>query len=451
LGAPISAAAFVNDTLRALLQGLGTESDRIARASTLQALGAQRLDEEIPATDGSPDRRIRALTDALVSGLAFTDGPVLRPDSFDTRIEQVSEQLAVSTECLRRAAIAIRSSRMTCLISHDLSAGRRLARAVCSQIYERYPRQLPWQDEAQFFSLPRPGSGEHMTSPGGWLYRTIASNWRRDEIDPFQPEQVGPASRMPVIAQRGDDWHVFQGTWLVINGAERLSESTIYGLSQALDAGIFQGITPDGRICRIPIPKDFRVCLVAQWEPAFLPNSSPLIRVEGCSDDDIGIERLLAVVSDRMGAPADSASAGGRRQAAHAIFERARWLKLATVCSQSMCETALSYAAVTGGHPMRAAQGGLHAVYEHRLNILPDQVAEYVMGVLNDVDESLMRTLLINLAKAGHLQKGAPLRWLFPTLKLSDTASAKEYSAFFKACADTDFSRSVDSQAGKGA
>ena len=355
MGSPISAAVFVNDTLRALLQGLGTEGERIARANTLQSLGAQRLEGELTTLGGTPDGRIRALTDTLVSGLAYPDGPVGRPEDFDSRISQVAEQLAACPSSVKAAALAVRSSPMTCLISTDLAEGRRFAESICTQIYERYPRQIPWHDERQFFSLPIPGNDGQLTSPGGWVYRTVASNWRRDEIDPFQPEQSTPVSRMPVVAPRGDDWQVFQGTWLVLNGAERLQESTIYALHHALSAGIFQGITPDGRLCRIPIPKDFRVILVAQWEPAFLSLGTPQVKVAANPDSDVAIERL-AVAAERIGSPTDSAGAGGRRQAAEAILETARWLRLATPCSQSMCETALCYAAVTGGQPLSAAQ-----------------------------------------------------------------------------------------------
>ena len=226
----------------------------------------------------------------------------------------------------------------------------RLARGIANEIYGFLGNILPINETHTLLEGPSVTS-DGLARPGGWLFRTIASNWRRDELDPFQPEQTDPSIRMPLVARRGAGWQVFDGAWLIIPDADRLATSELRSLQQALSSRILTGIGPDGRTYRLVMPSDFRVLLLGEWVPGDLDDGIPVIEMSTLASDEARIERWMGSTATRIGGPEDQSSATARRRAAQTIARRAAWIELVMPNSNDLYETALCYAVIRGGYP----------------------------------------------------------------------------------------------------
>ena len=73
----------------------------------------------------------------------------------------------------------------------------RVARALSEHVFGYHPRIVHGDVAEQLMGPPRRDD----EGAGGWLYRVVANNWRRDELDPFSPDQPPPATRMRLVAR----------------------------------------------------------------------------------------------------------------------------------------------------------------------------------------------------------------------------------------------------------
>ncbi|MEE2789737.1 MAG: hypothetical protein VX589_20520 [Myxococcota bacterium] len=321
-GRPMPAPVFVQNTLRRMMTGLAGDAERAGRAVAMRTLGGRALDEH--TTRGlaglSPAERIRMLSDKLVDAVGRADEP-LRPRALLEKVDnQLSEACLLTPRCVANVVGLIQSHRMVYLCDHTGRDGVDVARRLAAQAFNYFPILHFADEHADPFAAPD-FSGRDGILKAGTLYRAVAANWRRDEIDPYQPEQPGPVTRMPTVARNELGWQVYDGSWLVIDGAHRLAPAALNRLLAQLDVGQISGLGHRGPYA-VPIPSDFRVILVGQWSTPVTSSGIPVIPLEPLIDCDPIAEVWLEEVNNLLGEPLDAREAKKRRTLADLLYEK---------------------------------------------------------------------------------------------------------------------------------
>lgn len=366
-GHPISAPVFIHDTVR-LIQAPAGEARRDeeleARKAALRALGAgagaRAKDEE----GLSPDERTARLVDRLVDAISRPDLPLGPPADLDAAAAQVAQRAAVAVSSARAATRALLGARAVWLSGAGGSEAARLARALAEQVFGYHPRHVAADGGTPLAGGPREG-----VAGTGWLYRTAASNWRRDELDPFRADQPAPATRMRLVARRpsGRGWATYQGGWLVVLRADAGPPGERRALLDSLEAGVLEGLGPDGHVFRLPLPADFRVILTGAAPPADLPPWVPVVPVDPPLDPAVEVARWLAATEARLRPAGDAGETLVRRRMADAISAVVRFARLLTAVPDDLGAAALALAAADGGEPPAAVDEALTQTVGPRL------------------------------------------------------------------------------------
>lgn len=301
---PIPAPVFIQDTVRRMLAG----DAPAARAAVVRALaGDLTLDGAGKTAELSAAERTARLADRLIEAIGRPDGPLRRPAGLAEDAARLADALALDRAEVTAAARALLASPALCLIGPDAA---RLARGLAT-LYAHCPVAI--HAEAHGPLLDGPRATERGRTGGGWLYRTALLNWRRDPLDPLQPDQPQPRIRMPVVASRpGEQYVPCEGAWLVIEDAERLDPGALTAATAAVERGETSGLNRDGRWYRLPIPAAFRVLLVAAHPLPSLPATVPQLTLTGRADHRRA--RWLADAAARLGAPTTEADEARRAQ-----------------------------------------------------------------------------------------------------------------------------------------
>ena len=397
-GAAISAAVFVRDTIRMLRSGgAGTSQAEVGRrAHVLRALGGhQTMDPDDEPQNGqfSPDERVTRLTDRLVEAMGRTDAPLASPNDEHARRDAIAQRLAVPSAAVERVALTLAAAPIVNLVPRQGLDGVEIAAAVVEELFGYHAHCASGLDSSALLSGPRRTSSGAV-SRGGWLYRAIASNWRRDQIDPLEANSQGPRTRMPLLAARDDDWAVCHGGWLIIDGADAIAPDIVRGLGSALSAGEFSGMNAQGDAFRIPIPRDFRVILVGSSNDALRASGVPAVEV-GPSADQSALRRLLLAEAAHWIGPADDeADLRYRGGIAEACADTAAFIRIFAPVSQSAIRTAATYAIKCGGDIATAVRAGFDTHVASRIG--PVTVGA---PTLNGLREGTMAALIDGVAK----------------------------------------------------
>lgn len=343
-GHPVPAPVFIHDTLRRLQTG--DEPDGSMRAATMRALAGQ-----VTADPGDARATPSLLADKLIEAIGRSDAPLDRPDGFGDRLARVAEQSAISAESVRQAAHALLVSPVICLVSPPGGGGARLARLLCETLFDRHPEQTDGQ-VGPLLGGPRRGEAGVLTA-GGWLYRTAALNWRRDEVDPLRPDQPPPRTRMPLVVARPDGrgFDVRRGAWLVVTGAERLPPEAVEAAAIAVETGHLAGLNADEALYRLPVPADFRLIVVAAHPLEALPPTTPHIVVRPSRDAAIVRARWLAEARHRPGPARDEAGAMARGAMADQLWRILHVAEWVTTLPADVGGGILRHAIAGGGTP----------------------------------------------------------------------------------------------------
>lgn len=342
-GHPIPAPVFVHETTRRLRAGDDGATD--GRAATMRALAGQLTADPADVNSGPG-----ALTDKLIDAISRPDGPLERPEGFSDRSTRVAEQTAISLETVRQAAHALLVSPVVCLVAPAGSGGARLARLISETLFDRHPQFARGHGAGSLLGGPRRGEGGVLTA-GGWLYRAAALNWRRDELDPLRPDQPAPRSRIPMVVERPDGrgHSIRRGTWLVITEAERADPDALAAAAARIEGGLISGLNPDGAQFRLPVPRDFRLLIVAEHPLDALPPTVPHIAVQRTRDAAVLRARWLAEARHRPGPARDEGGAMARGTTADQLWRILRVIELVTPVPADIGAAVLRHSIARGG------------------------------------------------------------------------------------------------------
>ncbi len=362
-GHPIPAPIFVHETLRRLQAG--DDGSRDGRAATMRALAGQLTADPADLRSGAG-----ALTDKLIDAISRPDAPLERPEGFAEREARVAEQSAVRLETVRQAAHALLVSPVVCLVAPAGGGGLRLARLLAETLFDRHPQIMRGPYSGPLLGGPRRGEGGVLTA-GGWLYRTAALNWRRDELDPLRPDQPRPRSRIPLVAERPDGrgHAIRRGGWLVVTDGERFEADRLSRAASAVEDGALTGLNPDGALFRLPVPGDFRLIVVAEHPLVALPPTVPQIRVERTDDAAVLRARWLAEARHRPGPARDEAGAMARGSTADQLWRILQVVELVTPLPADVGGAVLRHAIVRGG-TAEALDEALQVLVAHHVQVL---------------------------------------------------------------------------------
>ncbi len=403
-GHPIPAPIFIHETIRRLHAGDDGAQD--GRAATMRAL-AGRLTAEPSDLRSGPS----AMTDKLIDAISRPDGPLERPEGFGERLARVAEQSAVHPDTVREAAHALLVSPVVCLVAPPGGGGERLARLLCETLFDRHPH-LARGAHGALNDGPRRGEAGVLTA-GGWLYRTAALNWRRDELDPLRPDQPAPRSRIPlVVEQPGGRGHAIRrGAWLVLTDGERTPPDALSAAAGAVEAGLLSGLNPDAALYRLPVPADFRLLVAAAHPLEALPPTVPHVALRRAADPAVLRARWLAEARHRPGPARDEAGAMARGAMADQLWRILQVVELVTALPADLGGGVLRHTIARGG-TSEALDEALQVLLTRHLVVLSaDRFAVLRAGLSGDGAE-LLRAVA-QAARRGDVRPGMALADVF--------------------------------------
>ncbi len=220
---------------------------------------------------------------------------------------------------------------------------RVLAEAVASSVFSFQITHVPAADPAL---LGRP-SGTNPHEGDGWLYRSIALNWRRDELDPRRLWEPRPRTRMRLMSRTAGGWQLHLGTWLLVSGVEQADPGILTRLLAALEDGVLMGFDRDGAAFRLAIPADYRVILLGRVGE--LPAWVPIVKIPR-APSAARMARWLARLEQRIGSAGESEEAETRTALAESIDQALTLAGEHTALPASrLGEAMLSFAVQQGG------------------------------------------------------------------------------------------------------
>ncbi len=388
-GHPVRAPVFIHQTIRLVQQsGAAGDPELEARAAAMRALGAG-ITGAASAPDGlSPDERTKHLADRLVDAIGRLDLPLQPPLDIDARVLTVAQQAAVHPDAVRQAAHALLAGRAVLLEAPPGSGAGRLARLLCESFFDRHPRVVHGDRSAALLAPPR----RDAEGTGGWLYRAVADNWRRDELDAYRPDQPAPGTRMKLVARtprRQHGYRVYAGGWLLLLDADRVDPADLRSAIRAVEAGVVEGIDEGGHPYRVPVPVDFRLVLTATRAPADLSPRVAVVRVLPPADAGVEVERWLAEVEHRCGPAGDGAEALARRRQAEVVAAVIRFCRVVAPVPTALGAAALAYAVDRDGEAADAVDEALTLFLAPRLNDLNPTRAHVVRAFLRGDADAL--------------------------------------------------------------
>lgn len=351
---PFSAPGFVQETIRCMREGR-QEPDLPARIEALRLLGGTAVlgEQDAELNDLSPFERTTRLADRLVATISRPDAELSAPVDFETRLGVASRAVGLSIGHLRLMAQALLAGRGLVLSGGDLSLRRRVARTLAEDVYDTAVLTARTDVPDRFIGGPAE------TGFGGWLYEAVAMNWRRDELDPYRIDGVGPTQRVPVVARAiGGHFRILRGVWAIAESGGPELRPALRDLLGGLGDGALVGVSA-GRLFRLAVPADFRLLLCVEDDTpllALLPSDMPVFSV--CeragvdeADDVAQRERWLSNAEARFGHAEDVAESQARLRMAELISHARAVLEPARPLSASHYASAMALALQLSGTP----------------------------------------------------------------------------------------------------
>lgn len=337
----VPAPIFVRETVRMLQAGIDPVDREVEdRVAMLRRLGAGLDAQQSPPDDLGPEQRTTWLADRLVDGIGRPDEPLALPGDWETRIRHAAGEAGQTEAAVRRLAHALVSARA---VAVGGDGARALAEVVASSVFSFQITHVCASEPA----LLGGPSGTNPHDGDGWLYRSVALNWRRDELDPRRIWEPRPRTRMRLMSRTVGGWQLHLGTWLLISGVEQADAGTLARLLAALDDGVLTGFDREGAAFRLAIPADYRVVLLGRVGE--LPAWVPIIKVPR-APSSARTARWQARLEQRIG-PAREAEEAEARTALAESIDQALTLagEHAALPSSRLGEAMLIFAVQHGG------------------------------------------------------------------------------------------------------
>lgn len=355
---PIPLSVFIQESIQVLRGNLESVRQRDARRAVLRRLAVRHTSggelDALPREPTALRRFFEALVGVPDNGLNAVRGRT-------EQVQALSDFVGLTPKCTQGLVHAIRSHQILHLEAQDLRQARSLVRGIAESVYGYCPRFFSHQSDSSFFAGPSLLGGGIYDAGGGFA-RSLASHWRRDESASLQPDQPRPTVRLPSLGRVGDAWHIFQGTWLIIEINDQWSTHDEQTIQRALDTRVFDGLNKNGKPFRLTVPKDFRVILISSPDTA-TQSAVPPIKLEASQTALSGRERWNTYLSDLFGPPSGLTEVQYRAQFLEAFAEVFLWLQLEHPATIGQGERLLGTAYSIGGETERALCLAIEMLY----------------------------------------------------------------------------------------
>jgi hypothetical protein len=157
-------------------------------------------------------------------------------------------------------------------------------------------------------------------------------------------------------------WHIFRGTWLVIEINAQWSVRDEQCLRRALDTRVFDGFNKNSKPFRLAVPRDFRVILVSSPDSEAV-SGVPCIDIDASQTALSGYERWNTYLSEVFGSPSGLTEVQYRSRFLEAFSSRFLWLQLENPATIGEGERLLGTAYSIGGESSAALSTAIDALY----------------------------------------------------------------------------------------
>ena len=366
---PIPLSVFIQESIHILRGSQETPRQREARKAVLRRLAVRHTSGGELETLPREPSALRSFFEELV-GVADNGLNAVRGRT--EQVRSLSDFVGLTTKFTQGLVHAIRSHQIIHLEASDLRQARSLVRGISESIYGYCPRFFSHRTGSSFFEGPSAPLGGGYDAGGGFA-RTLASHWRRDETASLQPDQARPSIRLPSLGRVGEAWHIFRGTWLVLEINDQWSKHDEQTIQRALDTRVFDGLNRQGRPFRLAVPKDFRVLLISSPNSCVRSNV-PSIRLEASQTALCGHERWNTYLSDLFGPPTGLTEVQYRAQFLEDFLKLFLWLQLEHPATIGEGERLLGTAYSIGGEAQAALSEAVEIIYGSR-------TSTHVMGL----------------------------------------------------------------------
>ena len=352
---PVPLSVFVDESIHVLRGQLETAVLRESRKAALKRLAIRHTAQKHEAALPSDPTALRTFLEDLVG---VEDQELNAAHNRGDAINELAEHLGVSAPAVGGLVHLLRTHRMIRFNTEDFEQARSLVRGLAESIYGYCPRFFAHEARETFFDGPvirRDGSYH----PGGALSRTLASHWRRDETAALQPDLPRPSTRLPSLGRVGQGWHIFKGSWIIIETAANWSLDQEETIARAIQSRVFEGLNEMGRPFRLAVPRDFRVIFLGRSTTETSCTSIRTVNLDAIQSHSDTRDRWSRYLSDVFGPPSGISEVQYRAAFIDRFGTVMNWLRLFNLTTLNEGDRLLGTIYAIGGEVDAAIESAL--------------------------------------------------------------------------------------------
>lgn len=352
---PVPLSVFVDESIHVLRGQLESPVLRESRKAALKRLAIRHTTQKPEVSLPSDPTALRTFLEDLVG---VEDQGLNAPQNRGDAINELADHLGLDASSIAGLVHLLRTHHMIRLDAEDFEQARLLVRGLAESIYGFCPRFFAHDSRETFFDGPvirRDGSYH----PGGGFSRTLSSHWRRDETAALQPDLPRPATRLPSLGRVGQGWHIFKGSWVVIETAAswRLDEEET--IARAIQNRVFEGLNEMGRPFRLAVPRDFRVIFLGRSATKTSCASIRTVNLDAIQSHTDTRDRWSRYLTDAFGPPSGISEVQYRSAFIERFETVLHWLRLFNLATRTEGDRLIGTAYAVGGEVEAAIHSAL--------------------------------------------------------------------------------------------
>ena len=298
--------------------------------------------------------------------MGVEDHELLAAQGRGESVRELAKHLGLDEAFVVGLVHTVRAHRMLRIQTDDFAQARVLVRGLAESVYGYCPRFFAHADKEQFFEGPAISS-DGTYYPGGGFSRILSTHWRRDETAALQPDLPRPTTRLPSLGRVNQGWHIFRGSWIVIESCDGWSYDEEERIARAIQCRVFEGVNRMGKPFRLAVPKDFRVIFLSRPKADASRSVVPVVSVANGQAISELSERWIAYLAEVFGPPSGVSEVRYRTAFVDRFSDLFDWLRLLCYPSIDRGEQLLGSAYSYGGEVNKALAAALKTLYGEAL------------------------------------------------------------------------------------
>ena len=237
-----------------------------------------------------------------------------------------------------------------------------------------------------------------------------------DEMKQRLATRFACPTRLPSLGRVGSGWHIFKGSWVVIETCGHWTLDEEESIARAIQNRVFEGLNADGKPFRLAVPKDFPLIFVSRPTHQNTESAVVAIDLDGAQTTLPSRDRLNMYLSELFGPPSGVSEVQYRTQFLDRFETLYLWTRLLSPQTIREAEQLLGTAYAFGGEVDVATERGFTTVLgvERARDILnadrEGSLAESIQSLLDSASPASQLQLNAAIELSLRLHPNLPLR-----------------------------------------